>query len=74
MMSAVLYFSNHHRLANFTGMFAATLVALYITFEAQYSGMSINPARSFGSALSGARLDVVLGLSDSTITRHVDGR
>jgi aquaporin Z len=51
MMSAVLYFSNHHRLANFTGLFAATLVLLYITFEAPFSGMSINPARTFGSAL-----------------------
>lgn len=51
MMSAVLYFSNHHRLANFTGMFAASLVAIYITFEAPFSGMSINPARTFGSAL-----------------------
>ncbi len=50
MMAAVLYFSNHHRFANFTGMVAAILVALYIIFEAPYSGMSINPARTFGSA------------------------
>ncbi len=50
MMSVVLYFSNHPNLAGFTGMFAAILVALYITFEAPLSGMSINPARTFGSA------------------------
>ena len=47
MMSAVLYFSNHHRLAKHTGLFA-TVVATYITFEAPFSGMSMNPARSFG--------------------------
>lgn len=51
MMAAVLYFSNHHRLANFTGLTASILVATYITFEAPFSGMSINPARTFGSAL-----------------------
>jgi len=51
MMSAVLYFSNHPRLAKFTGVFASILLATYITFEAPFSGMSINPARSFGSAL-----------------------
>ncbi len=50
MMSAVLYFSNHHRLANYTGLFASILVATYITFESPLSGMSMNPARSFGSA------------------------
>ncbi len=50
MMSAVLYFSNHHGLAGYTGLVAGTLVALYITFEAPFSGMSINPARTFGSA------------------------
>lgn len=51
MMSAVLYFSNHGRLSRYTGFFASLLVALYITVEAPLSGMSINPARSFGSAL-----------------------
>jgi len=51
MMSAVLYFSNHHRLAGYTGLFAGLLVATYITIEAPFSGMSMNPARTFGSAL-----------------------
>ena len=50
MMSAVLYFSNHHQLAKYTGLAASLLVAIYITFEAPFSGMSMNPARSFGSA------------------------
>jgi aquaporin Z len=51
MMSAVLYFSNHHGLAGYTGLFAGVLVATYITIEAPFSGMSMNPARTFGSAL-----------------------
>jgi aquaporin Z len=50
MMSTVLYFSNHPRLAPYTGLFAGILVATYITLEAPLSGMSMNPARSFGSA------------------------
>jgi aquaporin Z len=50
MMSAVLYFSNHARLSRYTGVFASILVATYITLEAPISGMSMNPARSFGSA------------------------
>ncbi len=51
LMSTVLYFSNHHRLARYTGLFAGLLVATYITLEAPFSGMSMNPARTFGSAL-----------------------
>ncbi len=50
MMSMVLFVSNHSGLANYTGLFASILVATYITFEAPFSGMSINPARTFGSA------------------------
>jgi aquaporin Z len=50
MMSAVLYFSNHRHLSRYTGAFASLLVATYITLEAPLSGMSMNPARSFGSA------------------------
>ncbi len=51
LMSAVLYFSNHHGLAGYTGLVAGLLVATYITMEAPFSGMSMNPARTFGSAL-----------------------
>ena len=51
MMSTVLYLSAHHRLAGYTGFFAGLLVATYITIEAPFSGMSMNPARTFGSAL-----------------------
>src|SRR5262249_46285131 len=47
----VLLVSNHPRLSRFTPYFAASLVATYITFEAPFSGMSMNPARTFGSAL-----------------------
>ncbi len=50
LMSTVLLASNTERLARFTGVFAGGLVAIYITFEAPISGMSMNPARSFGSA------------------------
>jgi aquaporin Z len=52
LMSVVLRASNNPRFSRFTGIFAGLLVATYITFEAPLSGMSMNPARSFGSALS----------------------
>jgi aquaporin Z len=55
MMSIVLTVNRHPRLAAFTGLFAGALVALYITFEAPLSGMSLNPARSFGSAVAAGR-------------------
>src|SRR5688572_389179 len=38
-------------LADRTGLFAGALVALFITFEAPLSGMSLNPARSFASSV-----------------------
>lgn len=50
LMLVVLIATNNMKLARFTGIFAALLVALYITVAAPFSGMSINPARSFGSA------------------------
>jgi aquaporin Z len=53
LMSVVLGVSNTPRLARFTGLFAGALVATFITFEAPFSGMSMNPARTFGSALAG---------------------
>jgi aquaporin Z len=50
MMLMVLVVSNS-RLARFTGLFAGVLVATYISLEAPLSGMSMNPARTFGSAM-----------------------
>jgi len=50
LMSAVLAFSSRPRLAPFTGLAAGVLVACYVAFEAPYSGMSMNPARTFASA------------------------
>jgi aquaporin Z len=52
LMSMVLVVSNHKRWSRFTGIFAGLMVATYITFVAPISGMSMNPARSFASALS----------------------
>lgn len=51
LVSVVLAVSNTHNLARLTGLFAGTLVATYIIVEAPLSGMSMNPARTFGSAL-----------------------
>lgn len=52
LMTVVLAASNNPGLHRFTGILAGALVAAYIAFEAPISGMSMNPARTFGSALS----------------------
>lgn len=51
MMSMVLWTSNRAGLAPYTGVFAGVLVALFIAVEAPASGMSMNPARTLGSAV-----------------------
>ena len=43
----------------FTGVIAGALVATFITLEAPLSGMSMNPARTFGSALPGRVWDAL---------------
>jgi len=54
LISAVLMFVvvalTGSRWARFTGLAVGLLVATYISVEAPISGMSMNPARSFGSA------------------------
>ena len=51
-MATVLVISNTPWYARYTGLLAGMLIALYIIFEAPISGMSMNPARTFGSAFS----------------------
>lgn len=51
MMSMVLWSSNYSPTAPYTGVFAGIMVAAFIAIEAPYSGMSMNPARTLGSAL-----------------------
>jgi aquaporin Z len=52
MMLLVLETAASARWSRYTGVFAGLLVATYITLEAPLSGMSMNPARTFGSAFS----------------------
>jgi aquaporin Z len=51
MMFTILSVTNRTTLAPYTAWFAGALLAVYITFEAPLSGMSLNPARTLGSAL-----------------------
>lgn len=52
LMTVVLVVSNSTQSSSYTGLLAGLMVATYITFEAPISGMSMNPARTLGSALS----------------------
>ena len=51
LMFVVLTVSNLPKLKAWLGIFMGVLVAFYITFESPLSGMSMNPARTFASAL-----------------------
>ena len=51
MMTMVLVTSNVATLARWTGVFAGLLVCTSISVEAPLSGMSMNPARTFASAV-----------------------
>jgi len=51
LMTVILQVSNHPRLHKLTGLCAGALIVTYITLEAPISGMSMNPARTFASAV-----------------------
>jgi aquaporin Z len=51
LMTVVLTVSSHPRLGWLTGALAGALVATFIIVEAPLSGMSMNPARTLGSAV-----------------------
>ena len=52
LMITVLFVSNRENIARYTSCFAGALIAIFMTFEWPLSGMSANPARTFGSAFS----------------------
>lgn len=52
LMSILLRISANKRWGRYTGVVAGLMVAIYISIEAPISGMSMNPARSFSSALA----------------------
>lgn len=51
LIATVLYSNTNKQLSKFTAYFVAILITLFITFEAPYSGMNMNPARTFASAI-----------------------
>jgi aquaporin Z len=51
LMGTVLYTSNHRLFARFTPALVALLTILYFVLSSSISGFSVNPARSFSSAL-----------------------
>jgi len=53
LMTVILNVSNSRNFSRFTGLTAGAMVMLFITFEAPFSGMSMNPARSFASDFVG---------------------
>ncbi|HUK45994.1 MAG TPA: aquaporin [Terriglobales bacterium] len=50
LMTVILFATNRETLARYTPFLVGVLYATFITFESPLSGMSMNPARTFGSA------------------------
>jgi len=50
LILVILHVVSRPRLARYTGIVAGLMVALYIVVESPFSGMSMNPARTVGSA------------------------
>lgn len=50
LMSVILTVSSTKHFSRWTGLFAGALIAAYISVESPISGMSMNPARTLGSA------------------------
>jgi aquaporin Z len=59
LMITILWVSNREALARYTPYFVGALYATFITFETPLSGMSMNPARTFGSALHAGYWDAL---------------
>ena len=53
LVATVLLVNQFPALVTRTGLFCGALIALFVIFEAPLSGFSMNPARTFGSAIVG---------------------
>jgi aquaporin Z len=53
LMATVLVVSNKRAIARYLPLIAGFMIAVYIIVEAPISGMSMNPARTFGAAFVG---------------------
>ena len=59
LMQVTLYCLHSARLKEWTGWLLGALLALYVTFEAPLSGMSVNPARTLGTAVAAGRYEAL---------------
>jgi len=57
LLIIVVLFTEKGKLSKYTVYFVAALITLFISFEAPYSGMSMNPARTFSSAIVAGQWD-----------------
>jgi aquaporin Z len=55
LMITILFLTSGKKVARYTPYFVGALYAIYIAFETPLSGMSMNPARTFGSAFRASR-------------------
>ena len=51
LVAVVLFTEKSSTWAKYTPLLVSGMIVLFITFEAPYSGMSMNPARTFASAI-----------------------
>ncbi len=59
LMFAVLICISSKRLEKYAALVSGVLIALYLIFEMPFSGMSLNPARSFAAAFAANKWELL---------------
>jgi aquaporin Z len=73
-MVTVLFATNQKRLAPYTAYFVGALIAMFYPVRAALSGMSTNPARSFGPAGEADSWRALVDLFHRSVDGHAGGR